>query len=149
VSDLKFRVEFKGMKELGDALKELEPKTRNEAVRAGLKLAGEALAKGMAERAPRAAEHRVIRRKRAYPVPLAESILSRVRITQDEAFVRVGPSKGAFWGKFQEQGTRFMPAQPFMQVTAEGDFQIAVAAFMIGARERFDRIVRRLARRAE
>jgi HK97 gp10 family phage protein len=145
---MKMTVEFKGMKELNEALKGLEPEVRKEPLRAGLRMAGEVLAKGMAERAPRAAEHRVIRRKRAYPVPLAESIIFRTRVTHDEAFVQVGPSKGAFWGRFQEMGTKFMTPQPFMSPTAEQDFQIAVAAFVIGTREKLETVVRRLAHRA-
>ncbi len=53
---------------------------------------------------------------------LAESELVRV-IGADssaaEVVAKIGPSKAAFYGMFQEFGTAFMPAQPFLHPALE------------------------------
>jgi HK97 gp10 family phage protein len=141
-------ITFKGLKELEQALDQLPIELKDKAVRKGLRWGADVLKDGMTRRAPRAAVHRVIRRGRAYPIRLADSIVARVRRVKGENVAEVGPGKGAFWGRFQEHGTRFMAPQRFMTPTLTEDSQIAIAAFVAGARQELETITRRLRRTA-
>jgi HK97 gp10 family phage protein len=134
-------VQIKGLHELDAAIRALPDAMQQTVVRAGLTAGGKVFVDGMERRAPKDPEHRVIRQGKAYPVPLSESIVMRVSFAKDQARVKVGPSKQAFWGRFQELGTRVQTPQPFMVPTLEGDGQIAVAAFAVAARDKLDEAV--------
>jgi len=134
-------VEIKGLKELDEAIRKLPDAMQTKVVRAGLQAGGKVFVDGMQRRAPHAAVHRVIRKGQAYPVPLNQSIVMRVSLAKDQARVRVGPSKQAFWGRFQELGTRYQTPQAFMLPTLEADGQIAVAVFATAARDKLDEAV--------
>jgi HK97 gp10 family phage protein len=137
-------VEIKGLRELDAALRALPEAMQGQVVRPALTSAGKVWVDGMARRAPKAAQHRVIRRGSAFPFPLFTSIGMRVSLAKDQARLFVGPLSRAFWGRFQELGTRFHPPQPFMKPTLEGDGQAAIAAFVATAREKLDQVVRKL-----
>lgn len=68
---------------------------------------------------------------------LAESELIRIDSSQSnaaEVVAKIGPDKSAFYGLFQEFGTAFMPAQPFLNPALEqvGDKALEVSAEIIG-----------------
>jgi HK97 gp10 family phage protein len=131
-------VKVTGLQELADAMQRLPTAMQQTVVRAGLTAAGQVFVNGMARRAPKDPNHRVVRRGQAYPVPLSQSMTQRLTVSKGVAKVRVGPSSKAFWGRFQEFGTRFQPAQPFMAPTLKDDDQRAVAAFVVAARAQMD-----------
>ena len=108
------RIEVKGLAELKQNLSDFEPKLRNDVYRAALKASGIVLAEGMAAQAPRAQQHQVKRGGKPYPYPLYQSIGNAVYVSSNDARVDVGPMYRAFWGKFQELGTRYQTARHFM-----------------------------------
>jgi len=137
-------VEFKGLKELDEAISKLPDEFQDKVVRAGLRSGGQVFVDGMGRRAPKDPEHRVIRRGKPYPVPLWQSIGMRVSVSKTRAVANVGPMVRAFWGRFQEKGTRYQSPQPFMAPTLEGDGQIAIAAFVAEAQRKLSDVVRKL-----
>jgi HK97 gp10 family phage protein len=44
----------------------------------------------------------------------------------DEAWVAIGPQSAFFYGLFQEYGTRFHRAQPFLRPALDGEAQVAL-----------------------
>jgi len=134
-------VKVDGLQELADAIQALPAAMQQTVVRAGLTAAGRVFVNGMARRAPKDPNHRVVRRGKSYPVPLSQSMTQKLTVSKGVARVRVGPSNQAFWGRFQEFGTRFQPAQPFMEPTLRDDDKAAVAAFTLAARAQFDAAV--------
>lgn len=137
-------VEIKGLAELDAAIRQLPDAMQDKVVRAGLTASGKVFVDGMQRRAPKDPAHRVVRKGQAYPLPLSQSITMRVSLAKDVARVQVGPSKHAFWGRFQELGTRYQAPQAFMVPTLEADGQIAVAAFATVAHDKLDDVVRSL-----
>jgi HK97 gp10 family phage protein len=141
------RVEFKGLDQIDEALKLLPMQVQRQVLRRGLVLAARVLQDGMMRRAPQAAEHRIIRRGKHYPRKLAHAIGYRIRFRKDgDPTAEVGPLTSAYWGMFVELGTRHQAARPFIRPTLDQDGQIAVAAFVAGAREALDAVVRRMRR---
>jgi HK97 gp10 family phage protein len=47
----------------------------------------------------------------------------------------VGPDKKAFWGLFQEFGTRFSKGNPFIRATFDAGKDKALDAFIVTAKE--------------
>jgi HK97 gp10 family phage protein len=131
-------VEIKGLAELDAAIRALPDAMQDKVVRAGLTAAGKVFVDGMERRAPKDPHHRVLRKGQAYALPLSQSIVTRVSLAKDQATVKVGPSKQAFWGRFQELGTKYQTPQPFMTPTLQADGQIAVAAFATIARDKLE-----------
>lgn len=75
---------------------------------------------------------------------LSRNIVARtVRRGRDEILVRIGPTKEAFQGLFQEFGTKNHPAQPFMRPAFDENAQEALTR--IG--RQFGRGVERAAKR--
>lgn len=142
------KFDFKGLNELDASLTELPDKIQDQVVRAGLTAAAKVFQDGMKLRAPKAAHHRVMRRGSAFPVPLSESIGTRVRVGKQTAVAEVGPMTRAFWGRFQELGTRYQSPQPFMVPTLDSDAQIATAAFLAVGRQKLSQVVQQVARKA-
>jgi HK97 gp10 family phage protein len=137
-------IEIKGLRELDAALRALPEELQPQVVRPALTAAGQVWVDGMARRAPKAAQHRIMRRGSAFPYPLFTSIGMRVSLAKHQARLSVGPLQRAFWGRFQELGTRYQLPQPFMKPTLEGDGEKAIAAFAATAREKLDQVVRKL-----
>jgi HK97 gp10 family phage protein len=144
VADAVITIEIKGLRELDQAIRALPEEMQTQVVRAGLQAAGQVLVDGMAQRAPKDPKHRVVRRGSAFPFPLFQSIGMKVSLAKNQARVVVGPLSRAFWGRFQELGTRYQIPQPFMKPTLEADGERAVTAFAVKAREKLDQVVRKL-----
>jgi HK97 gp10 family phage protein len=137
-------IEIKGLRELDQAIRALPDAMQTQVVRAGLQAAGQVLVDGMAQRAPKDPKHRVMRRGSAFPFPLFQSIGMRVSFAKNQARALVGPLSRAFWGRFQELGTRYQVPQPFMTPTLKADGERAIAAFAATAREKLDQAARKL-----
>ena len=106
------RVEFKGLEAIDAALRALPVELQLTVLRQGIKRGADVFRRGMEQRAPRSVKHRVVRRGKAYPKRLADSIITRRMVSKDgDPGMTVGPSAGAFWGRFVERGTRFQPAR--------------------------------------
>jgi HK97 gp10 family phage protein len=135
---MKVTVSVRGLRELDEALRLLPDDLQAVAIRPGVRQAGKVLAAGMEARAPRS------------PVPepptLAEEIVvsTSVSTRRDIAVAHVGPSREAFYGGFQEFGTRFQDAQPFMRPTLEADGQLAINALIEGVKDGLQKAVHRL-----
>jgi HK97 gp10 family phage protein len=140
-------VEFKGLDQIEAAFKVMPVEFQRRVLRLALRETVRFFQEGMMRRAPRAAEHRMPRRGKDYPRPLWQTIGYRVRVHRDgDPIAEIGPL--AFWGRFQETGTKFHAAQPFMRPTLEQDGQIGVSVFANAARRGLETIVRRLRRNA-
>lgn len=133
-------VEIKGLKELDAALRALPDEMQAAPVRAGLKAAGKFLAEDMAARAPRDVV--------VAGVTLAEEIVFQVKVStvKDRAAVEVGPTRRAFYGRFQEFGTEQHAAQPFMRPTLDMGGQSAIAVFASHMKAGLERAAKRLAK---
>jgi HK97 gp10 family phage protein len=133
-------IEIRGLKELDAALSALPDEMQAAPVRAGLKAVGKYLSEGMASRAPRDVV--------VEGVTLAEEMVfeAKVSMAKDTAAVIVGPSKRAFYGRFQEFGTETNAAQPFMRPTLDEDGQGAVAVFAVHMKVGLERAAKRLAK---
>ena len=139
------RVEFKGLEAIEAALRALPVEMQLTVLRQGIKRGADVFRRGMEQRAPRSAKHRVIRRGKAYPKRLAEAIITRRQVSKEgDPGMTVGPSDAAFWGGWVERGTRFMRAQPYMRPTFQADGQIAVAAFAAGVKDALEALLRKL-----
>lgn len=140
------KFEVKGLSDIEAALKELPFELRKSVIRRGLRAAADLMVQAVAQLAPRAPVHKVVRSGKEYPLPLASSIQSRVRAARTgDLSAQIGPGK-AFWGMFQELGTRYQHPQPFMRPAMERNAQAAVAAFATGAKSELDAAVRRVRR---
>ena len=135
-------IEVTGLAELDEALRRLPDAIQTQVVRDSLKAAGQVLQKGMETLAPRAEMHRVMRRGKPYPIPLARSIGMRVSVARSQARAQVGPMQRAFWGRFQETGTRTMSAQPFMRPALEAFGGYALEGFVTVAKAKLADAVR-------
>lgn len=134
-------VQLLGLKEIDAALRALPDAMQAAPVRAGLKAGAAVLADGMGMRAPRDPH--------VEGVTLAEEIVTKTRVStkKDTAITDIGPSKRAFYGGFQELGTRHHAAQPFMRPTLEHDAPAAIAAMAEPMKAGIHRAAKRLARR--
>lgn len=92
-------------KKLGRVMSQVEAQVLAEAGAA----AAEILQGGMSMRAPRDTGE------------LASDIEAELIIRRGHVIARVGPAKGSFYGMFQEFGTRFHAAQPFVRPTLDED----------------------------
>ena len=104
-----------GLSELEQKLKELGPKQAKKAFREAGARAAEIWANEMASLAPVGDPHRA----GVSPGTLRESIGFSIRASgvNETLTIHVGPSKEAFWGTFNEFGTKDMPARPFARPT--------------------------------
>lgn len=60
--------------------------------------------------------------------------------TGSHAIARIGPSKEAFYGLFQEVGTAFAPAQPFLQPAFDAALTEAQEAIAEALREGIEKL---------
>ena len=132
-------VEITGLKELDAALRALPDAMQAGPVREGLKAGAEVLRQSMAHRAPRDPD--------VSGVTLAEEMVAEVKVStkRDTAEARIGPSKRAWYGRFQEFGTEHHAAQPFMRPALDQDGQLAIAALAQAMAAGLERAARRLA----
>lgn len=115
---------FEGGKELAAALAKLPERASRRVQREALREAGEPMRAHMASTAPYDPKTKVHLRD--------EIVLANARVESGEPAIAIGPSKRVFWGAFQEDGTAFHAAQPFMRpafdVIAPKSLQILGAA---------------------
>lgn len=74
---------------------------------------------------------------------LAESELIRVEGRQSdssEVVVKIGPDKDSFYGRFQEFGTAFHPAQPFLRPALKATQEEAAKVSAKVVKERLERL---------
>jgi HK97 gp10 family phage protein len=135
------KFEVTGLKELQVAFGHLRDEFTT-AVAEGLNAGSHVLADGCAQRAPVDPQHRIVRRGKSYPKPLHASFRWHLQKQGREQWSEVGPG-AAFWGRFQERGTRYQPARHFMKDTVEQDGPRAVEAFTQVIKVQFDGLVRR------
>lgn len=117
-------LKFTGGLELSKALNALADELKPAVILEGLKAAGEPMRARMAQLAPR---------EPGAP-DLAENIgMSQVKkfegvaTHEDEVALAIGPTKGFFYGYFQEFGTVHHSAQPFMRPSFDSEHQKALA----------------------
>lgn len=102
-----------GVEDLEKALRRMTEDVQGEHLRQATEAGAEITRAVASQLAPRSADgshgHE--------PGFLAEHVLAEVQFThtQDRAEVHVGLHKDAFYGWFQETGTRFQPPQPFLR----------------------------------
>lgn len=102
---------LRGMPELREALKRLGSALKMEVIQEALMKGAEPIRAAAAQKAPRRTG------------TLAEEMIAAhstewgryARGAREAVAVRIGPSKKAFYGKFQELGTRRHAAQPFLR----------------------------------
>lgn len=116
---MKVGLQVVGAAELEAALAGLTRRVSKRIVREALEFAAEPMRAEAARRAPRApgapdlADNIVIAPARA--------------IGKEDAAVKVGPSRGVYWGLFQELGTSRHGAQPFLRPAFENQQSKAIA----------------------
>lgn len=105
--------ELDGVENLEAAIKRLEIDTQGQHLRAAAAAGAEITRSVASQLAPRSADGSHGRP----PGFLADHIEAEVRFTrtQDKAEVDVGFHKDAWYGRLQETGTAFHPAQPFLR----------------------------------
>lgn len=117
-------IEVSGLKELGANLKEFPLKLEKKWLRKALKEGADIPKTEMERRArrqPRGPSHPDVGH-------LADNIVITSRLSEKKgAVVRVGPSKDAWWGGFQEFGTPHVPADPFMRPALDSNEATIIA----------------------
>lgn len=107
------KTELEGVDDLEAAIKRLSEDTQGRVLRDATEAGAEIPRSVASQLAPRSTEGSHGRE----PGFLAENILAEVQFTrtQDTARVHVGMHADAWYGRFQETGTQFQPAQPFLR----------------------------------
>ena len=106
-------VRLEGVEELRAALRRLEADTRGRVLRVAVQEGAEIVREVASQLAPRSEDG-----SRGNPPGfLAANIVAERQWTpsQDKAVSHVGMHKKAFYGHFQETGTIYEPAQPFLR----------------------------------
>jgi HK97 gp10 family phage protein len=112
------RVEVKGLREVGAALKQLPPRLLKRTLIAAVTVAGKVVLDELHQTVP-------VRTGR-----LAASLtLSRPRTRRGSIGILVGPSKEGFYAKFLEWGTSELAPRPFMRPALDGAADEAIDAF--------------------
>lgn len=104
---------LEGLDDLEAAIKRLSLDMQGQVLRAACAKGAEIMRSVASQLAPRSEDG-------SYgnsPGFLSENIVAEVKWTksQDRAEVHVGMKKAAWYGTFQETGTQFQPAQPFLR----------------------------------
>lgn len=109
----RLRTELEGVDDLEAAIKRLEIDTQGRHLRGATEAGADITRTVASQLAPRSADGSHGRA----PGFLAQNIEVEVQFTrtQDKAEVHVGMHKDAWYGRFQEEGTQFQPAQPFLR----------------------------------
>ncbi len=109
-----------GLDELEHALLDTTVKKARKGMREALNAAGEVMRAAIEEKAPRRTGF------------LSSHIITKVKLSakEDEGTVSVGPSKEAFYGVYDEFGTRHMAARPFMRPAFEQHKEPMLDAFV-------------------
>lgn len=124
-----------GLKELQDALDKLPIEIQERTLRFALRKGANVIAEGAARRAPRDTGK------------LAEDIVVRTRKDRAKGLVaEIGPSKKVFYGMFQELGTSFHAAQPFLRPALDEEGEKAVKELGSELGKAIERAVKRLAK---
>ena len=114
------RISIEGLREMNDALKELEGKAASQATRAGIAKAAQVVRKEMRNRAPVAEGE------------LRRNLIYRIRKLGQTGFAgKVGPTKDVFYARFIEFGTSGYEIRPqyYQQVKGKrrgGNFKKAL-----------------------
>lgn len=105
--------DLEGVEDLEAAIKRLEIDTQGRVLREATAAGAEITRDVASQLAPRSADGSHGRQ----PGFLAASIEAEVQFTrtQDKAQVHIGMHKDAWYGRLQETGTQFHPAQPFLR----------------------------------
>jgi HK97 gp10 family phage protein len=112
---MEFKAEVKGLSKLEENLRALPDNLARKAVKAAVKDGGDVIQNEMVRLAPRNTGF------------LASHIVVQVKMDKfGEAVAKIGPAKDAFWGGFNEFGTRFMRAQPFMRPAFDLQWRVAL-----------------------
>lgn len=116
---------IQGMAGFREKLKRMDYAVREKTLIAAVKKGGEVLRVEMEATAPRRTGK--LAREEMVSVPRADS-------NAYEAVARIGPSRKAFYGVFDEFGTAHMVAQPFVgpSVERKGDEALGVAQEYVG-----------------
>ena len=112
---MEFTAKVKGLSKLENDLKSLPENLAKKAVKAAVNDGAQVIQTEMVRLAPR---------KTGF---LASHIV--VKVTMDkfgEAVAKIGPAKEAFWGLFNEFGTKHMRAQPFMRPAFDTQWKVAL-----------------------
>lgn len=109
----RLRTDLEGVDDLEAAIKRLEVDTQGRVLRNATEAGAEVTRSVASQLAPRSADGS----HGHAPGFLAERIEIEVQFTrtQDRATVYIGMHKDAWYGRFQEEGTQFQPAQPFLR----------------------------------
>ena len=106
-------IRLEGMDDLEAALKRLSLDTQGEVLRAAVDKGAEVVREVASQLAPRSTRGS----RKHDPGHLSRNIKKERQWTrtQDTATTHVGMDKSAYYGRFQELGTVYEPAQPFMR----------------------------------
>ena len=126
-------LELRGFQQLGAKLDGLPHRMQRTIVRRALRVAGNVVLDEARARAPRRTDSRRIKTKAGQsrgPGFLAKHIrLYFYRPRAGQLRASVGPTKAAFYGKFDELGTSRQPARPWLRPALQERAQQAVNAF--------------------
>lgn len=172
MASIKTAVKFEGLKELEDALLELPKATQGNVLKRAVVAAAADFADYAIHLAPRAGgklkkEIKVQKPKIINPGTAAFAAAMKEGATRAEAaaaaraanqaaggqgrsvITSVGPTKSAFYGAFQEFGTRFHPPKPFMRPAWDAlkSSMLETIAKVLG--EEIEKARKRIARKAE
>jgi len=131
---LELKVEFHGLREIDELLKQLPKQVAGRVLTAGLRAGGNVIRAEAKRTAPRRADPGAkpissSSKKGRLPGYLRASIIVRaIREAGTSAKVIVGPSRRAFYGRFSEFGTSRQPARPWLRPAFDRTREAALKA---------------------
>ena len=125
-------VQVEGLAELNATLKDLGDKVAKQFIKKAGKEAGDLFVAEAKQRAPVMAKPT----RQRQPGTLRDSIIAKVSLTKKNGlFVKVGPKKEVYWGRFVEFGTSKMKPHPFMRPAWDGEKNAALDKFADSLRQ--------------
>lgn len=119
------KIDFSGFKEVSMLMDELPDNLRNRVMQASATAGAREIAKAVRKAAP-VSDGKQSPASQKYGKLKRNIKVKRLRFTaRDEKMARVDTGR-AFWGLFLELGTRYIPAQPWMQPAFEQSAQAAI-----------------------